>query len=165
MPSVRSGLSPTALVQAYIATPWYLRCFSVSPKKVRAGSFLIVVSTQAAFHLLCSTCSVSSRSRLPAVVLISKAEPLALVVAADAVRPGLPPGLGKQRLRLRRVVRIFRRALVIIRVERVHPGIRDRLQPVEQLLHQRLAVERHQQRAARADIGEDGLSFWTSRCS
>ncbi len=80
------GSRSAALVQAYIARPWYLRCFTVSPKKVRAGSFLIVVSTQAAFHMLCSTCSVSSRSRLPAVVLISKREPLALVVAADAVR-------------------------------------------------------------------------------
>src|SRR5438045_1350969 len=44
------------------------RCGSVSPNSTLAGSFLIRISTPNRRHWLCSTCSASSRERLPAVV-------------------------------------------------------------------------------------------------
>ena len=69
--------------------------------------------------------------------------------------PGLPARLGQQRLGLRRVVRVLGHVVRIHRVERVHPGVGDRLLALEQALRQGLAVDRVEQRAAGAQIGED----------
>ncbi len=68
---VRGTLSG-ALIQAYMAIALNLRSVTVCPKKTRAGSFLMRTSMPNAFHWLCSTCSTSSRDRLPAVVMISR---------------------------------------------------------------------------------------------
>ena len=76
-------------------------------------------------------------------------------VAADPVAARLPAGLRQQRLRLGGIIRVGRNVLAVVRLERIDPGGGDRLLPLEQLLHHRLAIDRHQQRLAHAQVGQD----------
>ena len=68
---VERGTFSGELIQANRARPVNRRLLIVSPKNTRGGSFLITTSIPSWRHWLCATCSISSRVRLPAVVISS----------------------------------------------------------------------------------------------
>ena len=86
-----------------------------------------------------------------------QAEAVAGLVAADTVRTRRPPRVLQERLGTRQIEFHRRDFRIVVRAERIDPGGGDRLREVEQPVHHRLSIHRHQQGSAHPHIAEQGV--------